>query len=106
MGPASGGARPEGEIAVATLHEPHLVIVFDKKGRDIREFGDPEPITERVELNRFLNIGQLATDAQGHLYYAFPYMPEPTVRQYDRNGYAAQGLQSTPLHAAPSAHTA
>ncbi len=104
--PVSVAAMPEGEIAVATLHEPHLVIVFDKKGRDIREFGDPEPITERVELNRFLNIGQLATDAQGHLYYAFPYMPEPTVRQYDRNGYAGQDIQYTALDAWPAAQAA
>src|SRR5713226_6113753 len=85
--PISVAALPEGEVAVGTLREPHLVMVFDKNGRDVREFGDPEPLAERQELNRYLNIGQLATDAQGHLYYAFAYLPEPTVRQYDRLGY-------------------
>src|SRR5256714_6015275 len=104
--PISVAALPEGEVAVGTLREPHLVIVFDKNGRDVREFGDPEPLAEREELNRFLNIGELATDAQGHLYYAFAYLPEPTVRQYDRLGYARQDIQYTALEAMPAAQAA
>jgi hypothetical protein len=104
--PISLAVLPEGEVAVGTLREPHLVIVFDKNGRDVREFGDPEPLAEREELNRYLNIGQLATDAQGHLYYAFAYLPEPTVRQYDRLGYARQDIQYTSLDAMPAAQAA
>jgi len=101
--PVSVAALPEGEIAVATLREPHLVIVFDKNGKEVREFGDPEPISGREDLNRFLNIGQLGTDAQGHLYYAFGYLPEPTVRQYDHLGYAGQDIQYTAIDALPTA---
>jgi hypothetical protein len=101
--PLSVAALPDGEVAVATLREPHLVIVFDKNGRDVREFGDPEPLTERTDLNRFLNMGELATDAQGHLFYGFAYTPEPTVRQYDRFGYAGLDIQYTALEAAPEA---
>ncbi len=101
--PVSVAALQEGEVAVATLREPHLVIVFDKNGKDVREFGDPEPIAGREDLNRFLNIGQLGTDAQGHLYYAFGYLPEPTVRQYDRLGYAGQDIQYTAIDALPTA---
>ena len=101
--PISVAALPDGEAAVATLREPHLVMVFDKNGRDVREFGDPEQLTERLDLNRFLNIGQLATDAQGHLYYGFAYTPEPTVRQYDRFGYAGLDMQYKALEAAPEA---
>src|SRR5437879_217692 len=104
--PVSVAALPEGEVAVGTLREPHLVIVFDKNGRDVREFGDPEPLAEREELNRFLNIGELATDAQGHLYYAFAYLPEPTERQYERLGYAGQDIQYTALEAMPAAQAA
>jgi hypothetical protein len=104
--PVSIAVLPEGEVAVGTLREPHLVIVFDKNGRDVREFGDPESLTERAELNRYLNIGQLATDALGHLYYAFAYLPEPTVRQYDRVGYARQDIQYTALEAMPAAQAA
>ena len=104
--PIAVAALPEGEVAVGTLREPHLVIVFDKNGRDVREFGDPEPLAERQELNRYLNIGELATDAQGHLYYAFAYLPEPTVRQYDRLGYAGQDIQYTALESMPAAQAA
>jgi hypothetical protein len=102
-GPVAVAALPEGEFAVATVHERHLVIVFDKNGRDVREFGDPEPISERPEVNRFLNIGMLATDGGGHLYFAFPYLPEATVRQYDRYGYAGQDIQYTGMDAWPAA---
>jgi hypothetical protein len=101
--PLSVAALPDGEVAVATLREPHLVTVFDKNGRDVREFGDPEALTDRTDLNRFLSIGELATDAQGHLFYGFAYTPEPTVRQYDRFGYAGLEIQYTALDAAPEA---
>jgi hypothetical protein len=101
--PVSIAAMPEGEVGVATLHEPHLVAVFDKNGKDVREFGDPEAIAERAELNRFLNIGKLATDAQGHLYYAFEYFPEPTVRQYDRFGYSQLEIRYTAIEALTTA---
>lgn len=102
--PISVAALPDGEIAVATLRQDHLVIVFDHNGRELREFGDPEPISERSDLNRYLSIGQLDTDAQGHLYYGFGYVPEPTVRQYDRNGYSAgQDVQYNGLEAMPAA---
>src|SRR6266849_4279412 len=104
--PVSVAALPEGEVAVATLREPHLVMVFDGNGKEVRELGDPEPIAERAELNRILNIGYLATDSLGHLYYAFAYLPEPTVRQYDRLGYAGQDIQYTALEAMPAAQAA
>jgi len=104
--PVTVAALPEGEIAVGTLREPHLVVVFDKNGKEVREFGDPEPLAEREELNRYLNIGQLATDAAGHLYYAFSYLPEPTVRQYDRLGYAGQDIRYTALEVWPAAQAA
>ncbi|HLZ91537.1 MAG TPA: hypothetical protein VKQ28_07460 [Candidatus Acidoferrum sp.] len=99
-GPLSVAALPDAEVAVTTLDDPHLVIVFDKNGRDVREFGDPEQISERADLNRFLNIGQLVSDAQGHLYYGFSYTPEPTVREYDRFGYAGQDMEYTAVDAA------
>jgi DNA-binding beta-propeller fold protein YncE len=102
-GPVSVAVLPDGEVAVATVHEQHLVMVFDKNGRDVREFGDPETISDRPELNRFLNIGILVEDGGAHLYYAFPYLPEATVRQYDRYGYAGQDIQYTGVDAWPAA---
>ena len=99
VAPVSVAALPDSEVAVATLRSPHLVTVFDKNGHDVREFGEPEPITTRADLNRFLNIGQLATDGRGHLYYGFWYTPEATVRQYDRYGYGGQDIQYTAVDA-------
>ncbi len=101
--PISVASLLDGEIAVATVRQPHLVIVYDKNGHEIREFGDPETISERPEVNRFLNIGILLADGAGHLCYAFPYLPEPTVRQFDRNGYGGQDIQYTGVDAWPAA---
>jgi len=96
-GPLAVAAMPEGEVAVSTLRQAALVDVFDKNGRLVREFGESEQLTARADLNRFLNIGNLATDAAGHLYYGFEYFPEPTVRQFDRFGYAAGDLRYASL---------
>jgi hypothetical protein len=104
--PASIAALPDGEVAVSTMHEPHLITVFDKSGREIREFGEFEDISSRADLNRFLNAGFLSTDALGHLYYAFVYTPEPTVRQYDANGYAALNIQYAEIDAFATAQAA
>jgi hypothetical protein len=104
--PLSVAALPDSEVAVATLNDPHLVLVFDKNGRDIRDFGELEEISSREDLNRYLNSGYLATDARGDIYYAFIYTPEPTVRQYDRNGYASQTIQFTEIEAFAAAQAA
>lgn len=101
--PVAVAALPDAEVAVSTLHDPHLVTVYDKNGRDVREFGDPQQISERPELNRFLNTGILVTDGGAHLFYGFPYLPEATVREYDRFGYAGQDFQFTGIDAYPEA---
>ena len=101
--PLSVATLPDGEFAVTTLRQPQLVNVFDKTGRDVRDFGEPEPLSDRPELNRFLSIGILANDGAGQLYYAFPYLPEPTVRQYNRYGYVGQDVQYTGIDAWPAA---
>lgn len=104
--PISVAALPDGEVAVATLHDPHLIEVFDKKGTNIREFGELEDISSREDLNRYLNSGYLATDPSGNIYYAFIYTPEPTVHQYDRNGYASQTIEFTEIEAFAAAQAA
>src|SRR5229473_1005671 len=50
-----------------------------------------------------VKIWDAAGNAQGHLFYGFAYTPEPTVRQYDRFGYAALDMRYTALEAAPEA---
>jgi hypothetical protein len=104
--PLSVAALPDGEVAVATLRDPRLILVFDKNGRDIRDFGELEEISSRQDLNRYLNSGYLVSDTRGNIYYAFTYAPEPTVRQYDRNGYALQTIQFTEIEAFAAAQAA
>jgi hypothetical protein len=104
--PLSIAALLDGEVAVSTLLDPHLVLVFDKSGREIREFGELEDISSHADLNRYLNSGHLSSDARGNLYYAFIYAPEPTVREYDRNGFATQTIQFTEIEAFAAAQAA
>jgi len=101
--PTSVAALAGGEFAVASMKSERLVTVYDARGKLVREFGDPSEIAERRELNRFLNIGLLAADPASNLYYAFAYLPEPTVRKYDRYGYAAYEIVLTALEFQPEA---
>jgi len=97
--PTSLVALPEGEVAVTAPRGLHLVTVFGPSGRVAREFGDPEQLSERDDLNRYLSIGRLASDPEGHIYYGYAYLPESLVRQYDRFGFAKQDFQFTSIDA-------
>jgi hypothetical protein len=97
--PTSLAALPEGEVAVTAPRGLHLVTVFGSAGRVAREFGDPEQLSERNDLNRYVSIGRLASDPEGHIYYGYTYMPEPVIRQYDRFGFAKQDFQFTNIDA-------
>jgi len=101
--PTSLVALPEGEVAVTSATQPHLVTVYGPNGRVVREFGNPESLSEREDLNRYLSLGRLASDSQGRIYYGYTYMPEPLVRQYDRFGYAGLDFEFTGLDAYPEA---
>jgi len=87
-GPTSVAVLGNGELAVASLSSAKLVIVLGSEGQVVREFGEPEQVSGRAELNRYANIGRLCRDSAGRLYYSFTYLPEPTVRRYSRFGYS------------------
>jgi hypothetical protein len=90
--PMGVAALPRDEFAVSSLNNDHLVSVYDFHGALLREFGDPVDPTDDAALNRRLNLGEIASDTEGNLYFAFEYMPEPTVRKYDRFGYLGDEL--------------
>jgi hypothetical protein len=109
--PNSVAALPEGEIAVTSTAAgtpreplPRVVTVYDARGRLVRQFGAPEELAERREVNRLLNLGRLARGPQGDLLYTYTYWPEPSVRRYDRFGYGLQEIVVTSLEFAPAAH--
>ncbi len=96
---------PEGEVAVSTRDSDHHVIVYGPDGKVSREFGDIESLSSRADIDRYLNLGRVGSDPQGHIYYGFTYMPEPLVRQYDRYGNATQDFVFTGVDAYPEAST-
>ena len=104
-GVVSVAALPEGEIAVTTARQAVLVTVYGPDGRIAREFGNPEEVATRPELNRYLNLGRVSSDPQGRLYYGYTYMPEPLVRQYSRFGFAGQDFEFTGIDAYPEGST-
>ena len=97
--PLSVLALPDGELAVSAFRGTHLITVYNAASRLVREFGDPEDLSSRSELNRYLSQGRLASDAQGRVYYGYTYLPEPRVRQYDRFGYGGVDFEFTGLGA-------
>jgi hypothetical protein len=98
-------ALPEGEVAVSTRDSVHHVTVYGPNGKVAREFGEIESLSSRADIDRYLNLGRVASDPQGHIYYGFTYMPEPLVRQYDRFGNATQDFVFTGVDAYPEAST-
>lgn len=76
-------ALPGDRFAACSANADHLMAVYDLHGTLIREFGEFEELSDDAELNQRLNQGHLASDKAGNLYFAFRYMPEPTVRKYD-----------------------
>jgi hypothetical protein len=106
QGPTSIAVLAEGEVAVATMRSPRLITVFDRYNKIAREFAQPIDVALSEELNRFLNIGRLASDAASNIYYAFTYIPEPTVRKFDRFGFGGLEIEMRGLDVAPAATAA
>jgi hypothetical protein len=104
-GIVSVASLPEGEIAVTTARQAVLVTIYGPDGHIAREFGNPEEVATRKELNRYLNLGRVSSDPQGRLYYGYTYMPEPLVRQYSRFGFAGQDFEFTGIDAYPEGST-
>ena len=65
-----------------------------------------EEIADRADVNRQVNLGHLATDEIGNTYFAFDYLPEPTVRKFDRVGYLTMEISLKTLEFQPAAQAA
>jgi len=103
--PTSVAVLPDGEVAVTSLQQRTLVAVYGPNGKLTREFGEPESISTRAELDRYINLGRVNADPQGRVYFGFTHLPEPTVRQFDRGGFAAQTFEFTGVDAFPEAQS-
>lgn len=100
-------ALPRDQFAVCSATAQHLIAVYDLHGTLLREFGELAELSDDAELNHRLNLGHLASDEAGNLYFAFRYLPEPTVRKYDSaSGYLLDELSLTTLDLQPMAQSA
>jgi hypothetical protein len=108
--PNSVVALEEGEIAVSSTAPgtpreplPRVINVYDARGRLVRQFGTPVELAQRAEVNRLINLGRLVPATKGELYYFYSYLPEPTVRRYNRFGFSQEELVVASLEFAPAA---
>lgn len=100
-------ALPRDRFAVCNATADHLIAVYDLHGGLERTFGELADLSDDAELNHRLNVGHLASDKAGNLYFAFRYLPEPTVRKYDpSSGLLLDELSLTTLELQPMAQSA
>ena len=100
-------ALPRDRFAVCSANADHLIAIYDLQGKLVREFGELADLSDDAESNHRLNAGQLASDKAGNLYFAFRYLPEPTVRKYDSStGYLLDEMSLTTLDLQPMAQSA
>ena len=72
----------------------------------MRDYGDREEIADRADINTQVNFGHLVADEMGNNYFSFDYLPEPTVRKFDRVGYLAMEISLKTLEFQPAAQAA
>jgi sugar lactone lactonase YvrE len=101
--PTSVEALSNGEFAVTTLRSARLVSIYDARGNLLRTFGDLSNLAQAAETNRSVNLSRLAGDPAGYIYFALMSASEPTIRKYDRHGYAAAAISVTSIE--PAAET-
>jgi hypothetical protein len=104
--PVSVVFLPAGEFAVSSPNAEHLVTVYDLAGKLVRDYGDREEIADRADVNTQVNFGHLVADEAGNSYFSFDYLPEPTVRKFDRVGYLALEISLKTLEFEPAAQAA
>src|ERR1700735_586181 len=94
-------ALPENQFAVSALRSKRLVEIYTDQGDLIRSFGDP--VEAGADPSKQLqNLGRVFGDGNADIYFAFTDLPDPTVRKYDRFGYAATNVTLAASLYAPS----
>jgi hypothetical protein len=104
--PVSVVFLPGDEFAVASPATDRLVTAYDLTGKVVRDYGDREEIADRADVNTQVNFGHLVVDEMGNNYFSFDYLPEPTVRKFDRVGYLAMEISLKTLEFEPAAQAA
>jgi len=87
--PLSIAALSGGEFAATSLRSAQLVNIFDARGALARTFGDIPAPPDGNDRSALLSRGRIYGDGTGQIYFVFTSLPDPTIRKYDRFGYAA-----------------
>lgn len=87
--PLSVAALSGGEFAASSLRANQLVDIFDAQGALARTFGDIPAPPDGGDRSALLSPGRLYGNGTGQIYFVFTSLPDPTIRRYDRFGYAA-----------------
>jgi hypothetical protein len=106
--PTSVVALPNGQFAITTLRTDHPVQIVDDQGRVVRGFGDPAKSDAASDTGpspktpTLADLGRVAGDAEGHLYFARISATAPEIRKYDRFGYIAYAVALPPPPSDPN----
>ena len=101
LAPTGVVALPDNQFAVSTLRSKRLVEIRTDQGGLVRSFGDPAE-AGADPLKQLQNLGKVFGDGNADIYFAFTSLPDPTVRKYDRFGYAATDVTLAANLYAPS----
>jgi len=86
--PTSVASLPGNELAVTSLRYHWLMGIYGYAGTLVRAIGDPGDFARGTDAHRTPDLGRVSSDPAGNLYYVFLFLPEPTVRRFDRFGFA------------------
>ncbi len=86
--PTSLATLSDGQFAVTSLTSDHLVQIRDARGSLVRSFGDPSDIADDATKTSMMEWGEISGDSADNIYFAITSVTDPTLRKYDRFGYA------------------
>jgi hypothetical protein len=102
--PTSVAALPGDELAVTSLRYRWLMGIYRYAGTLVRAIGDPADFTHGANARHTPDLGRVSSDPAGNLYFVFLFLPEPTVRRFDRFGFAGNEIALDEFVAAARRH--
>jgi hypothetical protein len=90
--PTSVASLPGNELAVTSLRYHWLMGIYGYAGTLVRAIGDPGDFAHGTDAHRSPDLGRVSSDPAGNLYFVFLFLPEPTVRRFDRFGFAGNEI--------------
>ena len=102
--PTSVAALPGNEFAVTSLRYRWLMGIYGYGGTLVRAIGDPADFKRGADARQTPDLGRVSSDPAGNLYFVFLFLPEPTVRRYDRFGFGGNEIALDEFAAAARRH--